>query len=357
MPDERGAPFADAAATIAAGDVPEWIAQVDRMGRLIAPGQTPAGDVVYGPVGDPRDVLWDFTNSLAPPKQFLLPQTDPLALIRRGADGIHVEPVEEGGRLILFNVRSCDVHGLRRLADVYDRDLPDDMVRRRMARTVLVSLACTRPCPDGFCVCCDAGPFLTEGFDLQLVPLGGRVLAQIGSDAGRELVEAAGGLFRPAALGDLARAHELDLAARRGCGDETCHFGSAMRRLSTGRVAPALWRSMADYCLGCGACTQVCPTCYCFSVHDRAEDDGWTRYRYWDSCQYAAFALEASGHNPRRDRADRIKRRFYHKVSAQCFQREGGVGCVGCGRCVAVCMGGPDMPAAVAAMRTGAWHG
>jgi ferredoxin len=51
-----------------------------------------------------------------------------------------------------------------------------------------------------------------------------------------------------------------------------------------------------------------------------------------------------------------MKRRFFHKVSAQYYTRDGSVGCVGCGRCVQVCLGTTDMPAVVAAVRKGKWH-
>jgi formate hydrogenlyase subunit 6/NADH:ubiquinone oxidoreductase subunit I len=76
----------------------------------------------------------------------------------------------------------------------------------------------------------------------------------------------------------------------------------------------------------------------------------------WDSCQYAAFTLEASGHNPREHRKERMKRRFFHKVSAQYYNRDGTVGCVGCGRCIKTCLGTTHMPAVVAAIRKGKWH-
>jgi ferredoxin len=52
-----------------------------------------------------------------------------------------------------------------------------------------------------------------------------------------------------------------------------------------------------------------------------------------------------------------MRRRFFHKVSAQYYVRDGMTGCVGCGRCIKVCLGATDMPAVVAAIRKGAWHG
>jgi len=83
----------------------------------------------------------------------------------------------------------------------------------------------------------------------------------------------------------------------------------------------------------------------------------WTRCRIWDSCQYSAFTLEASGHNPREAKEERMKRRFYHKVSAQYYVKDGLLGCVGCGRCVQVCLGTTHMPAVVEAVRKGRWDG
>jgi len=113
---------------------------------------------------------------------------------------------------------------------------------------------------------------------------------------------------------------------------------------------------MSEWCLGCGGCNLICPTCYCFSIRDLGKDGTWVRCRMWDSCQYAAFTLEASGHNPRADRKQRMKRRFFHKASAQYYQRDCAVGCVGCGRCIKVCLGATNMPAVIGAIRKGKWN-
>ena len=63
----------------------------------------------------------------------------------------------------------------------------------------------------------------------------------------------------------------------------------------------------------------------------------------WDACLYEGFTREASGHNPRAAKAERLKRRFFHKMSYQYMEVMGRHGCVGCGRCVATCMGGLDI--------------
>jgi hypothetical protein len=335
----------------------DWVARLIDVAEVIAPVAAEGGDVMFAPVTSPEQVLWDFGNPLYPPKAFALPQVEPLARIRRGGGGHEVEPVRDESPRILLNVRSCDVKGLAFLRSMFGSEPADQAYLRRADHLALVSLACTVPCPQGFCVCCDAGPFLSGGFDVQLTDLGDRILAEPGSARGRELLAVAGPLLRPARGRDWRHRRELEDEALRRFGPETCHFASAMRRVSTGRVPQPLWEAMSDWCLECGACNFLCPVCYCFSVSDRPAEDGWVRCRLWDSCQYAAFTLEASGHNPRECHAERLKRRFFHKVSAQYYQRDGAVGCVGCGRCVKACLGTTDMPAVVAAIRCGAWHG
>jgi ferredoxin len=346
-----------AARTISKERVGAWIERLMKDAEVVAPVAGHGGDETFAPISSPDEVLWEFVNPLHPPKAFLLPQTDPIVTIRRDGNGHKVEPMVDERRRLLFNVRSCDAAGLEFVRRMHAADLPDHAYLARAAATSVVCLSCTQPCPLGFCICSGAGPFARDGYDVQLTDLGALLLAEPGSERGAALLAASADLFRPAKEEEVARRRELEERAKRRFGEETCHFASAMRRVSTRRVAEELWRTMEDWCLECGACNFLCPTCYCFSVKDQRDDGGWLRCRTWDSCQYAPFTLEASGHNPREERKDRIKRRFFHKVSAQYFQRDGMVGCVGCGRCVEACMGTTDMPAVVEAIRKGVWNG
>ena len=348
---------ASSARTIGKERVGEWIGRLIENAEVVAPTAAQAGDVIFRTISSPAEVQWGGDNPLLPPKQLVLPQTDPLVTIGRGADGFAVEAVWDERPRVLFGARSCDVKGIAFLTRMHEYDLADTAYLRRAAALTSVSVTCITPCPLGFCVCCDAGPFLAESFDVQLTDLGDRFLAEVGSEKGGRLVEPSADLFRTAAAAEVARRQDLEEAAKRAFGPETCHFASAMRRVSVGRVSPELWDEIAGTCLECGACNFVCPTCYCFSVKDRGRDGRWVRCRTWDSCQFRAFTLEASGHNPREAHRERVKRRFFHKVSAQYFRRDGAVGCVGCGRCVKVCLGTSDMPAVVTAIRKGAWRG
>jgi len=239
---------------------------------------------------------------------------------------------------------------------MHEMEPADASYLRRSGSLTVISLACATPCSLGFCICTGSGPFLSDSYDAQLTDLGESYLVEVGSAKGEAAVAEAQSLFRIATEDEVSRRKNLEVAARNHFGEETCHFASAMRRISTGRVQDVLWEKMSDWCLECGGCNLVCPTCYCFGVKDLGRDGTWIRCRLRDSCQYAAFTLEASGHNPRALRKDRMKRRFFHKVSAQYYTRDGTVGCVGCGRCIKVCLGTTHMPAVVAAIRKGKWH-
>lgn len=334
----------------------KWLQKLLEIGEVIAPVRGPCGDVLFSSIRFPEEVTWNFQNPLPSPKQVVLPQTDPIVRIKRNGDHHEVEPVCDETRRFLFNIRSCDAKGIAFLTKVHEMEPPDGSYLRRAYCLTIISLACAIPCPLGFCVCTGSGPFLSESYDVQLTDLSEKFLAEVGSEKGEAAVRAAPELFREATNADVSRRKQLETEARKHLGEETCHFASAMRRISTGRVVEALWEKMSEGCLECGGCNMVCPTCYCFSVKDLGNDGGWLRCRMWDSCQYAAFTLEASGHNPRADRKQRMKRRFFHKASAQYFQRDGMVGCVGCGRCIKVCHGATDMPAVVAAIRKGQWN-
>jgi ferredoxin len=342
--------------TIRKHDVTGWLAKLLARAEVIAPVAGPCGEVVFSAIDSPVRVLWDFENPLSPPKQFVLPRTEPLIRIERTSQGTQAAPICDNTRRILFNVRPCDAKGIAFLTRMHEMEPADAAFLRRAANLTVIALACHTPCRWGFCICSDSGPFLNGCHDIQLTDLGEKYLAEIGSEKGEVAVSDAGELFDPATEDEVAERKHREAEARMHFGKETCHFASAMRRVSTGRVDDALWDRMSDWCLECGGCNFICPTCYCFSVKDRAGDGGWTRCRMWDSCQYAAFTLEASGHNPRALRRDRMKRRFFHKVSAQYYVRDGMTGCVGCGRCIKVCLGATNMPAVVAAVRTRVWH-
>ena len=99
------------------------------------------------------------------------------------------------------------------------------------------------------------------------------------------------------------------------------------------------WKKGVDMCLSCGACTSICPTCYCFEFKDEvkmANPKEGERVREWSSCQLPEFTKVAGGHTFREKRDERFKHRIYHQLDY--FKDRMGVTlCTGCGRCIEGC--------------------
>lgn len=96
-----------------------------------------------------------------------------------------------------------------------------------------------------------------------------------------------------------------------------------------------IWKDFSWRCINCGACTFLCPTCYCFDLSVEGRLRGLT-LKTWDSCMFPRFTLHASSHNPRPTGKERVRQRVMHKFSYLPL-REGYYGCVGCGICREIC--------------------
>jgi len=332
--------------------IDDFVARLVGSAEVIAPRHVDGGDVFYGPIDSPAEVAWDYRTAVEPLKRFLLPQRETILRFWKD-DGIHVEPEYDERERVFLGVRCCDVAGVGVLDAMYGGEIPDPYYLSRRERSTFIALTCQQPDEHCFCVCGDAGPFLDKGYDQQWTALTDGMLVEIGSERGESLAKAHEDLLEPAEVEHIAARHRLAREAEQKFSDFHAYIAAAMRMLTMNEVQPEVWEQAADRCLECGSCTFLCPTCSCFTVTDRWDDREGFRERHWDACLYSCYAREASGHNPRPERANRLRNRFFHKVSHQWAQRNGRQACVGCGRCVVGCMGWAHMPAVTEAIRRG----
>jgi heterodisulfide reductase subunit C len=304
---------------------------------VIGPVQMPDGEVSFEKLKSAKDITFDYVNEYIPLKRFLTPATEEMFRFSTDQKVPEITPTKPVDPFILFGVRSCDVQGFAHMDGFFSGAFKDNYYWDHRDRMTVISMACNKPLDTCFCICCNGGPWLDSGFDLQLTDFGDRFLIDVGSEKGMNILEKLGEPIAVATQRDEFLRQEL----MQKCDEQMipkAYLAKAVIQITNNRVREELWEEMGAECFSCGGCTNVCPLCTCFDVFDTLSDeDKGIRYRCWDSCQYSGFTREASGHNPRARVKERVKRRFYHKLSYAYIQLDGHPGCVGCGRCITVC--------------------
>ncbi len=321
--------------------------------RLIAPKRRFGGDVIFDVVESPQDIAWDYGHDIYPPKRFLLPHYEDMFSYKTDG-GVSIEDLGEAPKQAIIGIRSCDVKAIRFQEKFFGSPIVDSYYAARAKNTVLFSLVCNKPPKkECFCICCDSGPYLDSGFDVQLTDLGDRFLYEIGSEKGRKATNDVDYMLTTASAKDQGERKHIELRAD-SLFETTAYFAKAITFISWDEVPEQIWEDLGSTCFRCAACTNLCPICTCYTVDERPEADGsFTRCRSWDSCQFSGFTREASGHNPRPTFGTRVQRRFYHKTSYQYIARDGTHGCAGCGRCVSACLTKLDVPSVLKRIRRG----
>lgn len=280
-----------------------------------------------------QELRLDYQTSILPPRKALIRPRETMFSFHDN----QVETVQDAGPQVLFGLHPCDVHALTLLDQVFSLEYEDPYYAARRQQTYVVALNCTTVGENCFCYLMGTGPTLRDGYDLLLTDLGNEYLVEVGSDAGEELL---GHLsLRPAPrVRVVEKEKRLDQVRRQFRQQMEV---TEMREVLAGSYNHPAWRELAKDCLGCGNCTMVCPTCFCFQVKDQLELDlnHGQRVREWDSCLLWDYSLVALGHNFRPQLETRLKQRLYHKLYYY-EDQIGTPGCVGCGRCVTNCPAG-----------------
>lgn len=318
----------------------------------------------------------------------------PSEVVARYPDAGSDEPLA-ADRLLCVGARACELRAIAYLDRVFDGastaegpdvhrgvTSPDPFYRQRRDATTIVSVDCVEPHPSCFCQLVGGGPYPAGGFDLNLTPLGDVFVVEAGSDTGRAWLERASADLAPATDEQLARRDHvrqtaLDRLQQNEANACPCPEPAVLAALEDAGA----WDRLAAACVECGGCTQICPTCHCFTLRDRdaapppsAVDvaqplmplphgrgslrDGslrpgsdrtaqcFERLRAWDSCLWDGYARMAGAPgmkpNPRGRFRARFANRFLHKF-VWSLQQWDLLGCVGCGRCSEACPGGIDI--------------
>lgn len=311
-------------------DIPGFLDKLIANYQVFAPVQK-GSYTLFKQINSGNDAVLDGGITKLPVKELFFPQSEKLFSYNVTSEGAKLEAPVDDQKKVVFGVRPCDARSLTLLDNVFNNDkYQDPYYLTRRNNTIMVGIGCNNPASTCFCTSVNGGPFDTKGLDLLLVDTGDTYVVEPVSDKGKDLAEKAG--FPAAADTDKAAAAKIKENAVVTCQVNT---EGLKAKLDVNFYDP-IWDRIHEKCLGCGACTYLCPTCHCFDIVDDAVDCNGCRVRNWDSCAFPLFTLHGSGHNPRSTNKERYRNRIMHKFK-YFVDNFNEIACVGCGRCIKNC--------------------
>ena len=313
----------------------EFIKRLQQEYRIAGPVKMNGG-FAFDEIAHPQELQLDYTTTILPPKKYILPTQETLFEFDH-SNGSIVETPAPTKPTIIFGMHTCDLHAVGLLDEVFSSGHADPNYLNRREQTLIVSVECLTPCDENS-FCKSMGTLSAdEGYDLHLTDLGDAYAVDIGTDAGEHLLQHA--QTTPPTEENIQRLNAV-LSEKWPRFPYRLDFDvSDLPSLLNMSMKSPLWNELGERCLACAACTNVCPTCFCFNVLDEVGLDlrSGKRVRMWDSCQLDEFATVTGGHNFRKSRALRQRHRFMRK-GKYILEAHNHLGCVGCGRCARACL-------------------
>jgi sulfite reductase, subunit A len=251
------------------------------------------------------------------PKEVILPITQTLFYFTE--DKI-TEPEVDPKKILIF-LRSCDIHAVKRLDEIYLRNGGIDPYYKTLRDKVkFILMECEKSFENCFCVSMESNK--TEDYAMFVRYKNGQVSIKLkDEELGKYFGEERTAEIEPVFIES----------------NET--VVSIPENLDQRIFKSTMWKEYSARCIACGRCNMVCGTCACFTMQDIFYKDNaktGERRRVWASCHVDGFTSMAGGHSFRLDKGERMRFKVMHKVYD--FKKRFGYHmCVGCGRCDDVC--------------------
>lgn len=293
--------------------------------RILAPRRYADGGafsdvdcIRYGEIHCVEEIVFDQKSDFSF-KEVLLPLSETLFFFTE--DQVkEADPPKKGAILFL---RSCDLHAVRRLDEIYlNGRCPDYYYKRLRDRIKFVLIGCQKAFDSCFCV--DMGTNVSTGYDASMEPCEGGYAMDCQFAGWEPLLAKYGGAPR-----DVTPSHVA----------ETKTHVHIPEGLSPAVAGASMWAEYDSRCISCGRCNFVCPTCTCFTMQDLFYTDNGRageRRRIQASCMVDGFTDVAGGGSYRKKNGERMRFKTLHKVY-DFKERYGYHMCVGCGRCDDAC--------------------
>lgn len=252
-------------------------------------------------------------------KEILNPITETLFYFTE--EQVKIPDAPKKGAVIFL--RSCDLHAVSRLDDIYLKNGFEDFYYKRIRERVkFILMGCHSSFDNCFCV--SMGTNKSESYDAYVETCKDQVVIDIKD---QELSD----------LFDCSNTKEVE-AKIAFVTENKC-------KVTVPKIDPdnlidhPIWEEYKTRCIGCGRCNFVCPTCTCYTMQDIFYTDNGKageRRRVWASCQVDGYTDMAGGIAFRKDQGARMRFKVLHKLVDH-EKRFGHSMCVGCGRCDDIC--------------------
>lgn len=252
-------------------------------------------------------------------KEFLTPLSETLFYFTESK----VTEAELPDTPVLIFLRSCDMHAIKRLDQVYlqNGSMPDWFYNRRRELVKFVLIGCSHSYENCFCVSMGSN-IAPDGYVFSVDVSDGGVLCDV-PDAAFDSFFAAG------TQQEVVPSHVTENETK----------VTVPENIPLSIFKDPLWDEYTTRCIGCGRCNFVCPTCTCYTMQDVYYTDNGRvgeRRRVGASCMVDGFTNVAGGGQYRKTQGERMRFKVLHKISDH-KKRFGVNMCVGCGRCDDVC--------------------
>ena len=303
-------------------------------------GPVDTGNVIEYREAAASDILMDDRVSYNSIKAYYFPQAELMFTF----DNEEINDNTNIRGYVIFGARPCDLNALKIMSVVYTSGkYADPFFQRRFEANLLIGVGCINDKLECFCREMGVDKEFSDFCDIMLKDCGDFYSVEYMSDKGKSAfqgymkqVDKDSAVAKLSQLSNYLNEAEKSLPCSKTDEPSPCPVLDPDKDDSD-YFDIIDWGKVTEACKGCGICTYICPTCYCFDFKDVTQKGVAKRYKCWDSCMYPKFTLHASGHNPREHRYERYRQRVLHKYKYVPANFDGCVACTGCGRCVRGC--------------------
>lgn len=266
------------------------------------------GKIIFGKIEKPSQAIFFKNKPIIPFKRILL------------LNGQSVETYNSDKKIALIGLSNCDIWALFYFLEEFKHV---ELLPKR-ENILIIGAECR---PDRFCFCEKMGTDKYAPFDLFIQDENKNISIFSGTKKGEDLLKKA----------DIKKIIKKPIL--RPIREKTTKFDNKIiEKIVNNRTEnEEFWQGIANNCFGCGACTAVCPLCFCTRQVFKNDLCGKANQCLeWDSCFAKRFSEVTNHYDYRAENVDRLYNWYHHKFVRAKYEHDHFL-CTGCGRCIEAC--------------------